>query len=169
MSHVLALQKALIAHLAEDPGLQALLGDPQLIIVDEPTAGLDPEERNRFLNLLSEIGENIVVILSTHIVEDVRNLCSNMAIISRGRIIGQGNPEELTATLNGRIWTRTIMKVELEDYQRRFRVISTRLLSGRTQLQVLSEQQPDSGFRNIPPDLESFYFTSLSQNNPLNF
>ena len=110
---------------------QALLGNPKVIIVDEPTAGLDPEERNRFLNLLSEIGENVIVILSTHIVEDVRDLCSKMAILRDGKIIAQGNPIELKAGLTGKIWTRTIAKVELEDYQKEFDVISTRLLAGK--------------------------------------
>jgi ABC-type multidrug transport system ATPase subunit len=111
---------------------QALLGQPQLIIVDEPTAGLDPEERNRFLNLLAEIGENVVVILSTHIVEDVADLCPSMAIIANGRIVKTGAPLELITALEGRVWRKTIGKLELEEYRRTHEVIATRLFGGRT-------------------------------------
>ncbi|MFK7775524.1 MAG: ABC transporter ATP-binding protein [Saprospiraceae bacterium] len=143
---------------------QALLGNPQLIIVDEPTAGLDPEERNRFLNLLSEIGENVIVILSTHIVEDVRDLCSNMAILGGGKIIAKGNPIELIAKLEGKIWRKIISKRELENYKNRFEVISTRLHSGKTQIQVLAHSKPENGFESITPDLESLYFSTLFQN-----
>lgn len=140
---------------------QALLGNPQLIIVDEPTAGLDPEERNRFLNLLSEIGENVIVILSTHIVEDVRDLCSNMAIMSNGKIVLQGNPTALKSKLEGKIWIKTIPKAAVAQYQQQFDVISTRLLSGKTQIQVLAESQPESGFEAMVPDFESLYFSTL--------
>lgn len=143
---------------------QALLGNPQLIIVDEPTAGLDPEERNRFLNLLSEIGENIIVILSTHIVEDVRDLCSNMAILGGGKIIAKGNPIELIKKLEGNIWKKIISKTELEKYKNRFEVISTRLRSGKTQIQVLAKSKPENGFESMDPDFESLYFSTLFQN-----
>jgi len=143
---------------------QALLGNPQLIIVDEPTAGLDPEERNRFLNLLSEIGENVIVILSTHIVEDVKDLCSNMAILGNGKIIAKGNPSELKAKLEGKIWKKTISKSELKKYKKQFDVISTRLHSGKTQIQVLANEKPENGFESMPPDFESLYFSTLFQN-----
>ncbi|WP_034061516.1 ABC transporter ATP-binding protein [Lacinutrix jangbogonensis] len=140
---------------------QALLGNPQLIIVDEPTAGLDPEESNRFLNLLSEIGENVIVILSTHIVEDVRNLCPKMAILSNGEIISEGNPTELVASIDGKIWTKIIPKKDIEIYKKAFGVISTKLVSGETQIRVLSEQKPEVGFEMIVPNLEDFYFATL--------
>ena len=143
---------------------QALLGNPQLIIVDEPTAGLDPEERNRFLNLLSEIGEHIIIILSTHIVEDVRNLCPNMAILAEGKIICQGNPIKLTESLEGKIWVKTISKEDLPSYKSRFKVISTRLLSGMTQVQVLADEEPGNGFEKVRPDLEHVYFSTLFKN-----
>jgi len=143
---------------------QALLANPQLIIVDEPTAGLDPEESNRFLNLLSEIGENVIVILSTHIVEDVRDLCPKMAILSEGKIITQGNPSELIDTINGKIWTKIIPKKDLKIYQKAFDVISTKLVSGETQIRVLSDERPEGGFEAISPSLEDFYFATLFTN-----
>ena len=140
---------------------QALLGNPQLIIVDEPTAGLDPEERNRFLNLLSEIGENVIVILSTHIVEDVRDLCKDMAILKGGEIVIQGNPIELTQKLQGKTWVKTIAKNEVAQYSQKYKVLSTRLLSGKTQIQILSETNPLEGFVPVEADLESVYFSYL--------
>lgn len=140
---------------------QALLANPQLIIVDEPTAGLDPEESNRFLNLLSEIGENVIVILSTHIVEDVRNLCPKMAILSNGQIISEGNPMELVASIEGKIWTKIIPKKDLDIYKKAFDVISTKLVSGETQIRVLSENKPETGFEKITPNLEDYYFATL--------
>src|SRR5215469_16679200 len=141
---------------------QALIGQPRLIIVDEPTAGLDPEERNRFLNLLAEIGENVVVILSTHIVEDVADLCPAMAIISGGRIIRQGAPQDLVQSLKGRIWMKTIAKAELDDYRARFEVISNRLFAGRTVIHVLADVDPGDGFEPIESGLEDLYFSTLS-------
>ncbi|MDQ0464880.1 ABC-type multidrug transport system ATPase subunit [Caulobacter ginsengisoli] len=141
---------------------QALIGDPSLIIVDEPTAGLDPEERNRFLNLLAEIGENVVVILSTHIVEDVSDLCPAMAIICDGRIVKQGAPTELVAALKGRVWIKTIDKTELEAVRKRHQVISTRLFAGRTVVHVLSDNDPGEGFTLAPGGLEDVYFSALS-------
>ncbi len=140
---------------------QALLANPKLIIVDEPTAGLDPEERNRFLNLLSEIGENVIVILSTHIVEDVRDLCPIMAILSNGKIITQGNPSDLVATIHGKIWTKIIPKKDLPSYKKAFDIISTKLVSGKTQIRVLADSKPEAGFELITPNLEDFYFTTI--------
>ena len=140
---------------------QALLANPKLIIVDEPTAGLDPEESNRFLNLLSEIGENVIVILSTHIVEDVRNLCTQMAILSEGQIISQGNPKELVASIEHNIWTKIIAKKDLEHYKTMYEVISTKLVSGETQIRVFSETSLSNGFERITPNLEDYYFATL--------
>ena len=141
---------------------QALIGDPRLIIVDEPTAGLDPEERNRFLNLLAEIGANVVVILSTHIVEDVSDLCPAMAIICDGRIVKEGAPAELVGQLSGRIWMKTIDKAELEDHRQRYQVISTRLFAGRTVIHVISDKDPGDGFSRVEGGLEDVYFSTLS-------
>ena len=141
---------------------QALLGDPKLMIVDEPTAGLDPEERNRFLNLLAEIGENVVVILSTHIVEDVADLCPAMAIISGGRIVLQGAPVELVGALKGRIWIKAVAKAELPAYAERLNVISTRLFAGRTLIHVLADADPGEGFEPAAGGLEDLYFSTLS-------
>lgn len=140
---------------------QALIGDPQLVIVDEPTAGLDPEERNRFLNLLAEIGERVVVILSTHIVEDVTDLCSHMAIIGQGQVLLSGDPAEAIRSLEGKVWRRTIDKAELDGYRARMNILSTRLAGGRTQLHVLADNRPDPGFEAIAPDLEDVYFGRL--------
>jgi ABC-2 type transport system ATP-binding protein len=141
---------------------QALIGQPSLIIVDEPTAGLDPEERNRFLNLLAEIGENVVVILSTHIVEDVADLCPSMAIIAEGRIVRTGAPLELIAALDGRVWRKTIAKHELDAYRRDHEVIATRLFGGRTVIHVLAEQRPGDGFEPMQGGLEDVYFSTLA-------
>ena len=141
---------------------QALIGDPSLIIVDEPTAGLDPEERNRFLNLLAEIGENVVVILSTHIVEDVADLCPAMAIISGGRIVREGGPVALIDELKGRVWVKIIDKPELEAFRAQYRVISTRLFTGRTVVHVLADGDPGAGFTQVNGGLEDVYFSTLS-------
>jgi ABC-2 type transport system ATP-binding protein len=145
---------------------QALIGQPELVIVDEPTAGLDPEERNRFLNLLAEIGENVVVILSTHIVEDVADLCPRMAIIAGGRIVGEGAPSDLIGKLQGRVWRKTIPREDLEADRARFHIISTRLLAGRTVINVLADAQPDPGFEAVPGGLEDVYFATLSASRP---
>lgn len=142
---------------------QALLGNPRLIIVDEPTAGLDPTERNRFHNLLSEIGENTIVILSTHIVEDVTNLCQDMAIICLGEVIAQGHPVDLVKEVDGKIWQKSIDKTELSAYTDQFRVISTRLKGGRTLIHIYSESDPGEGFSTIPADLEDVYFTRIGE------
>ena len=141
---------------------QALIGNPKLIIVDEPTAGLDPTERNRFLNLLSEIGENVIVILSTHIVDDVSDLCSNMAIIDQGEVILKGEPQELIDKLKGKIWQKTIERQELESAQAEFNVISTRLFAGKTIIHVHAENQPDSSFKSVDVDLQDLYFSRLT-------
>jgi len=141
---------------------QALLGDPRLIIVDEPTAGLDPEERNRFLNLLSEIGENIVIILSTHIVDDVAEVCSSMAIIKDGHVLHTGEPQDAIGGIKGRTWKRTIEKRELRQYERSHEVVSRRLRGGRTIIHVLADDRPDPSFDPAEPDLEDVYFITLS-------
>jgi ABC-type multidrug transport system ATPase subunit len=141
---------------------QALIGQPRLIIVDEPTAGLDPEERNRFLNLLAEIGENVVVILSTHIVEDVADLCPRMAVMAAGKIQLEGVPAELMADLKGRIWKKTIAKADLAAHEARYRVISTRLFAGATVIHVLSDADPGDGFTPVEGGLEDVYFSTLS-------
>jgi ABC-2 type transport system ATP-binding protein len=140
---------------------QALIGDPALIIVDEPTAGLDPEERLRFLNLLAEIGENVVIVLSTHIVDDVCDLCPRMAIIAEGRIVREGEPVGLIDQLKGRIWMKTMSKAELEDVRARHQVISTRLFAGQTVAHVLSDSDPGEGFRQVEGGLEDVYFSTL--------
>ena len=145
---------------------QALLGNPRLVIVDEPTAGLDPQERNRFLNLLSAIGENVVVILSTHIVGDVREVCSAMAIISAGRVLLTGEPRQVMAGLEGRIWQKAIERAELPAHEERYEVISTRLLGGRTLLHVVGDERPGDGFEPVPPDLEDAYFHALRRAAP---
>lgn len=140
---------------------QALLGDPKLIIVDEPTAGLDPEERNRFHNLLAEIGENVVVLLSTHIVEDVADLCPRMAIMNQGAIVTEGRPSELVAELEGKVWRRTIDKDNLDAIRARFSVISTRRVAGELVVHVLADRVPDPEFAPITPTLEDVYFATL--------
>jgi ABC-type multidrug transport system ATPase subunit len=140
---------------------QALIGNPHLLIVDEPTAGLDPGERNRFYNLLAEIGEQVIVILSTHIVEDVLDLCSRMAIIHLGKVLFEGHPDDAIATLKGRVWQRSITKAELPAYEQRYQVISSRLVGGRPFLHVLSAQPPEDGFAPSAPDLEDVFFAKI--------
>lgn len=143
---------------------QALLGDPKLIIVDEPTAGLDPEERNRFNNLLSEIGEQVIVILSTHIVEDVRDLCTNMAIIVNGSVVAKGSPGEFISQLKGNIWSKTISKEELPAYKQNMQLISSRLNAGKINIHVYAATEPAGGFVQVDPDLEDVYFSTLFKN-----
>ncbi len=142
---------------------QALLGNPKLIIVDEPTAGLDPAERIRFHNLLSEIGENIVVILSTHIVEDVSDLCSHMAVISGGKVLLYGEPEKTINSLRGKVWKKIIPRTDLTNYESQLHVISTHLVAGKTVIHVVSETQPDASFIEVSPDLEDVYFSTLKK------
>ncbi len=141
---------------------QALIGNPELIIVDEPTAGLDPEERNRFLNLLAEIGENVVIILSTHIVEDVADLCPNMAVIANGRIQLEGAPLDLIGKTKGTIWSKTIKREELEEYRAKYEVISTRLFAGSTIIHILETNNPGDGFAAVEGGLEDVYFSTLA-------
>lgn len=140
---------------------QALLGAPSLIIVDEPTAGLDPEERNRFHNLLAEIGENAVVLLSTHIVEDVSDLCPRMAVLAGGRVVLEGEPWRLIEELQGRLWRKTVPKQAVEGYRAAHDVIATRLFAGQTQIHVLANERPEAGFEPVAPDLEDVYFSVL--------
>ena len=140
---------------------QALIGNPELIIVDEPTAGLDPEERNRFLNLLAAIGDNVVVILSTHIVDDVADLCPRMAVLANGRLQLEGKPAELIASTRGRVWKKAIAHAELEREGLEHEIISTRLFAGKTIIHVLSDQQP-TGFDPVEGGLEDVYFATLS-------
>ncbi len=140
----------------------ALLGNPQLIIVDEPTAGLDPEERVRFLNLLSEIGEASAVILSTHIVEDVEELCDRLAIIDRGEILLEAEPSRAIGELRGRIWRRTVSRDELPALEREQSVISTRLLAGRTIAHVYADASPGAAFEPVEPDMKDVYFSVMT-------
>jgi ABC-type multidrug transport system ATPase subunit len=140
---------------------QALLGNPRLIIVDEPTAGLDPAERNRFHNLLSEIGENRVVILSTHIVSDVSDLCRRMAIINKGEVLLTGDPLSVISALRGKVWKKLVEKTELPALQAEHTVISSRLFAGKTVVHVLADSAPDAGFEAVEPDLEDVYFAEI--------
>jgi ABC-type multidrug transport system ATPase subunit len=140
---------------------QALLGNPKLIIVDEPTAGLDPEERVRFHNLLSAIGQNIIVILSTHIVSDVSDLCGRMAIIHQGRVMLTGEPTALVNEMHGRVWKKVIDAVELPAHKERHQVVLARLFAGKTIIHVLNDQRPDSGFEPVDPGLEDLYFATI--------
>jgi ABC-type multidrug transport system ATPase subunit len=140
---------------------QALLGAPKLVIVDEPTAGLDPDERNRFLNLLSEIGEQVVVMLSTHIVEDVTDLCPRMAMIVKGEVLLQGEPQAAIDMLRDKVWRKRVSKAALPDYQQRFNVLSSRLVAGQPQINVHADSQPDDGFVQVEPDLEDVYFLKI--------
>ncbi|MEN9865327.1 MAG: hypothetical protein RL748_917, partial [Pseudomonadota bacterium] len=139
---------------------QALIGNPKLIIVDEPTAGLDPEERVRFHNLLSEIGQDRIVILSTHIVEDVADLCNNMAVINKGQVILTGQPLHLIEQIQGKIWKRFIEKTELKQYHEQHKVISSRLTAGRTLIHVFADSQPDPSFASVTGSLEDVYFAA---------
>lgn len=142
---------------------QALIGNPKLIIVDEPTAGLDPLERNRFHNLLSELGEDAVVILSTHIVDDVINLCTDMAVFNEGAVVVKGNPQQLTDSLNGKVFRKSIKKEEVEKFQSEFTVLSTYLRSGNLNVNVYSENTLGDGFEPVNNTLEDFYFYSINQ------
>ena len=140
---------------------QALIGNPELIIVDEPTAGLDPEERNRFLNLLAGIGDNVVVILSTHIVADVADLCPLMAVLANGRLQLEGKPLDLIESTRGKVWKKAIPHSELEQYSEKYDVISTRLFAGQNIIHVLAARKP-AGFEPVEGGLEDVYFTTLS-------
>ncbi len=140
---------------------QALIGQPRLIIVDEPTAGLDPGERNRFHNLLAEVGEEVIVILSTHIVDDVRELCTRMAIMNFGQIVYEGSPDNALVSLEGRVWRKSIERHEKESYQSNYQVISDKMVGGRPQIHVLSDEHPGEGFSAVEPNLEDVFFTRI--------
>lgn len=141
---------------------QALIGSPRLIIVDEPTAGLDPAERLRFNNLLSEIGENIIVILSTHIVDDVSELCNDMAIIAGGKVVQRGNPEELVSSLENRIWSKRVKKDEIAGYQSEYKMVLAKLSGGSMMVYINSETDPGNGFKSEKASLEDLYFSNIS-------
>ncbi|WP_118952921.1 ABC transporter ATP-binding protein [Taibaiella helva] len=143
---------------------QALLGNPRLVIVDEPTAGLDPMERNRFHNLLSEIGEQVIVILSTHIVDDVKNLCNRMVIMNKGRIMLDGTPAEAVASVEGKIWRSAIAKDEINDYRGRMQVISSHMSDGRLIIHTYADSRPGEGFEPVPAGLEDVYFSTITKN-----
>ncbi|MGE0076735.1 MAG: ABC transporter ATP-binding protein [Bacteroidales bacterium] len=143
---------------------QALIGSPKLIIVDEPTAGLDPTERNRFHNLLSEIGENVIVILSTHIIEDVKSLCNQMAIINFGEVLLQGKPDDIVNVLNGKVYRKLIDKQALKDYGS-MDIISTRLLRGKLEITVVNDNNPENGFSLSEPSLDDVYFSNVRNSN----
>lgn len=142
---------------------QALIGSPQLIIVDEPTAGLDPGERNRFHNLLAEVGEEVVVILSTHIVDDVQELCTDMAIMNLGKIVYNGSPLTVLDDLAGQVWRKQIERSELESYQKTYAVISDKMVAGKPQIHVLSDDNPGEGFESVAPSLEDVFFAKINQ------
>ena len=145
---------------------QALLGNPKLIIVDEPTAGLDPMERNRFHNLLSEIGENTIVILSTHIVDDVKNLCNRLVILNSGQIILDGTPNGVIEDFQGKIWKKQLDKSDVEAAKAHFHVISTHVTDGKVEVRVFSENQPDTGYIPVESNLEDVYFSSITEKSP---
>ncbi|WP_420574421.1 ABC transporter ATP-binding protein [Kordia sp.] len=142
---------------------QALIGNPKLIIVDEPTAGLDPGERNRFHNLLADVAENVIVILSTHIVEDVRELCQNMAIMNHGQLVCQGKPQDVTEALKHQVWQKMIQRNELESYTNNYKVISTKMVGGKPLIHVLSDKNPGEGFQKVRPTLEDVFFSKINQ------
>ena len=140
---------------------QALIGNPKVLIVDEPTAGLDPGERNRFYDLISDIGENVIVILSTHIVDDVRELCTQMAIMNDGQIVFNGSPDEGINSLKGKVYEKQIARSELKNYKEKYNVISNKLIGGKPVIHVLSEKLPDKTFKKIEPSLEDVFFTNI--------
>ncbi|HEX5003481.1 MAG TPA: ABC transporter ATP-binding protein [Bacteroidia bacterium] len=140
---------------------QSLIGNPRLIIVDEPTAGLDPGERNRFYNLLSEIGEQVIVILSTHIVQDVKELCRQMAIIDKGKVLFSGAPDAAIDSLKGKIWERSIEKTEMEDFKSRYNVISSKLVAGNPLIHIFNHDDPGNSFKATGADLEDVFFTRI--------
>ncbi|MBA6233781.1 MULTISPECIES: ABC transporter ATP-binding protein [unclassified Colwellia] len=142
---------------------QALLGSPQLLIIDEPTAGLDPAERNSFHNILSDIADKMIILLSTHIVEDINNLCPKMAILNAGEICFQGKPQALISTLQNRLWRKTISKNKLEQVQQQYELLSVRLKSGCYQIRLVSDINPGHGFTPVEADLEDAYFHTLKQ------
>ncbi len=141
---------------------QALIGNPKLIIVDEPTAGLDPGERNRFHNLLADVAEDVIIILSTHIVDDVTELCSNMAIMNLGKMVYQGAPQTVISELNGKVWQKIIERNEVAEYQANYTVISDKMVAGRPLIHVLSDSNPGAGFESVAPSLEDVFFSKIN-------
>jgi ABC-type multidrug transport system ATPase subunit len=141
---------------------QSLIGSPKLVIVDEPTAGLDPGERNRFYNILSEIGENIIVILSTHIVQDVRELCTHMAIMNNGKVLYSGNPDDALAAIKGKVWEKKVDKAELPKYQSEYKIVSDKLVGGKPLIHAFSESELVNGFLRAEETLEDVFFAKLN-------
>lgn len=146
---------------------QALLGSPKLLIVDEPTAGLDPGERNRFYNLLADVGKEVIVILSTHIVDDVRELCTNMAIMDQGGLVFQGSPQSAIDELSGRVYQKSVSREELEQHARDYSVISNKMVAGKPVIHVMSDVNPGSGFEEVKPNLEDVFFSKINTANVL--
>jgi len=142
---------------------QCLIGSPKLVIVDEPTAGLDPGERNRFYNILSEIGENIIVILSTHIVQDVRELCTQMAVMDNGKVLFSGNTDEALLEIKGKVWEKRVAKTDLPEYQKNYKIISNKLVGGQPLIHVFSETNLDNGFSKAEENLEDVFFAKLNE------
>ena len=142
---------------------QALIGSPKLIIVDEPTAGLDPGERNRFHNLLADVGQDVIVLLSTHIVDDVRELCTQMAIMNHGAIVFNGAPEEALSSLKGQVWEKQITRQELDEYKSKYNVISDKMVAGSPVIHVLSDSAPSDTFHSVSPNLEDVFFSNIGQ------
>lgn len=142
---------------------QCLIGNPKLVIVDEPTAGLDPGERNRFYNILSEIGENIIVILSTHIVQDVRELCTQMAVMDNGKVLFSGNTDEALLEIKGKVWEKRVAKTDLPEYQKNYKIISNKLVGGQPLIHVFSETNLDNGFSKAEENLEDVFFAKLNE------
>jgi len=142
---------------------QSLIGNPKLVIVDEPTAGLDPGERNRFYNILSEIGENIIVILSTHIVQDVRELCTHMAVMDKGRVLFSGTTDDALVEVKGKIWEQRVTKADLPGYQERYKLISSKLVGGQPLIHIFSEEHPQEGFTKAEENLEDVFFAKLNE------
>jgi len=146
---------------------QALIGNPKLIIVDEPTAGLDPGERNRFYNLLADVGKNVIVILSTHIVDDVKELCTNMAIMDQGQIVYYGSPKDAIGQLEGRVYQKMVTRDELAGYANTYSVISNKMVGGQPLIHILSDSHPENGFESVKPDLEDVFFSKTNTSNLL--
>lgn len=142
---------------------QCLIGSPKLVIVDEPTAGLDPGERNRFYNILSEIGENIIVILSTHIVQDVRELCTQMAVMDYGRVLFSGKTDDAISQIKGKVWEKKVSKAELPEYQKDYKIISNKLVGGQPLIHIFSETKPENGFSKAEENLEDVFFAKLNE------
>ncbi|MCU4177083.1 ABC transporter ATP-binding protein [Carboxylicivirga sp. N1Y90] len=146
---------------------QALIGNPKLIIVDEPTAGLDPGERNRFHNLLADVGEEVIVILSTHIVDDVRELCTKMAIMNLGQIVFQDTPQNAIDSINGKVYQKIVTRTDLEDYARKYSIISNKMVGGQPLIHVFSDEHPENGFEQVNPNLEDVFFSKINTANVL--